>query len=110
MTGLDDTLALLSNDLWPTLSFQDGGFRFNTGCNNPGGNYVARGSRLEVSAVRTTTMLCSSKADDPAQKVESALATIASTLESYSIAGDELRLGYPDGELVLKRLSEQAAP
>ena len=106
MTGLDDTLALLSDDVLLTLSFQEGGFRFDTGCNNPGGNYVVRGSQLEVSAVRTTTMLCSQKMDDPAAKVESALATIASTLESYSILGDELRLGYPGGELVLKRLSE----
>jgi len=106
MTGLDDTLALLSTDQLPILSFQDGGFRFDSGCNNPGGNYVVRGSRLEVSAVRTTTMLCSSNVDDPAPKIESALATIASTLESYSISGDELRLGYPGGELVLNRLSE----
>ena len=107
MTGLDDTLALLSDDVLLTLSFQEGGFRFDTGCNNPGGNYVVRGSQLEVSAVRTTTMLCSQQEDDPAPQVESALATIASTLESYSISGAELRLGYPSGELVLKRLPDK---
>lgn len=106
MTGLDDTLALLSDDQLPTLSFQEGGFRFDTDCNNPGGSYVVRGSQIEVSAVRTTTMLCSPNVDYPAPQVEGALATIASTLESYSISGDELRLGYPDGELVLKRLQD----
>ena len=104
MRGLDDIFALLSADQLPSLSFPEGGFRFDTGCNNPGGNYVVRGSQLEVSAVRTTTMLCSAEVDDPAPQIESALATIASTLESYSISGDELRLGYPGGELVLNRL------
>ncbi len=106
MTGLDDTLALFSNDLLPTLSFQEGGFRFITGCNNPGGSYVVRDLQLEVSAVRTTTKLCHQKADDPALVVERTLATIALTLDAYSISGDELRLGYPGGELVFKRLPD----
>lgn len=106
MTGLDDTLALISDDLLPTLLFQEGRFSFDTGCNNPGGSYVVRDSQIEVSAVRTTTKLCSQAVDDPALVVERALATIASTLEAYSISGDELRISYPDGELVFKRLPD----
>lgn len=66
------------------------------GCNSYSGDYTVSGANITVSQVGTTKMACS---DGPTAQEGAFLGALAAAT-GYSIAGDQLTLTHPGGQLI----------
>lgn len=102
--GYEAEVERLSPDRVPTLAFAEGGFVFTTGCNDPSGYYAIDGDSLITTGVMMYLVNCSGEIGEDGMALEQALADAAETFTTYMLTGDELRIGYADGELVWRQM------
>jgi heat shock protein HslJ len=102
--GQAATLERLGTERAPRLTFADGALMFTTGCNNPSGYYGIDGENLTSAGVLMRLVNCSDTLGEDGMALEQALADATATFSTFALAGDELRIGYADGELLFRRL------
>lgn len=100
LVSLGDALTVPGTNV--TLSFEKDNLGGNGGCNSYGGEFKIKGDKLTIGSVYSTEMYCEAEGimDQEARYFQ-----LLSSVESFSIAGEELILTNTDGEtLVFHRL------
>jgi len=87
------------------VEFKKGGLSFRGGCNYVGGHYLLENDRIMITFSEQTLVDCSDSKPG-INEVETAIFTAMQTFESYTIADDQLRIRYIDGELLFRRVSD----
>jgi heat shock protein HslJ len=107
LTGIGETdgdstgMLVIPDDVTATIRFEDDEFSLDTGCNTGGGPAVVEGATVRFGEFAVTLLPCTGAAGE----VESRVLRVLAGTVSWSITGDELRLGRSDErhELVFRR-------
>ena len=93
-------MMVIPDDVAATIRFEGDEFTVYTGCNTGSGTAVVQGDEIRFGEFPVTTSPCRGA---PAEVEHGVLRVLAGTV-AWSISGDELRLGTPDGrhELVFR--------
>ena len=84
------------------VEFKKGELSLRGGCNDVSGHYRIESSRIIITFVKATQVDCSDSIPG-INEIEDAFSNAMLTFESYTIAGDQLRIRYADGELLFRR-------
>lgn len=87
------------------ITFNSGELSLQGGCNTVNGHYRIENNHITIPFVEATLVDCSDSMPG-INEIEDVFSNAMPTFESYLIEGDQLRIHYTDGELVLRRVSE----
>ena len=82
----------------PTLSFEDGGVKGNSGCNSFGGEYKMRGSSIELSQMFSTMMAC---VENDRMEQETLYMQMLSDVDQYALTNGQLILTTKNGQTLV---------
>lgn len=87
------------------VEFQKGELSLHGGCNSVGGHYVLQNDNITITFTERTEMDCSHLGPN-VNEIEEVFSIAMLTFDSYTLEGEQLRIRYIDGELLLRRVQD----
>jgi len=84
------------------IVFEGGQVAGRGGCNNFKGEYSLQGNKITFGPLASTMMAC----EEPFMNLESAFHAALGQADGFSVAGDQLTITYPGGEMVFSRMAQ----
>ena len=87
------------------VQFKKGELLLHGGCNSIGGHYVIKNNHITITFVKRTEMDCSNLGPQ-INEIEQKFIDAMLLFKSYAIEGEQLRINYDDGTILLSRAQD----